>query len=165
MDYTTQKVPVKSKRINAELNGTLMRFSPFRLFQDFQSREAINCLKLIGKYLSGKEDVALYGKGEFSDKLLEHNPNLSNHILGVFYPTLILPAGVKTIFLCDKSELACQRLKKNIPAGIEIITPAVIQDLDWKAIPGFAWVQDIKSIYPIDIPEIKFLPDQDLIVI
>lgn len=146
-------------------NTTQMHFSHYRLFSELESKKVKKCYKAIGKYLTKKSNVVLYGINEFSKQLLEHTPKLKKKILGVYNHPNSIPPEAKTAFICEKSFIDLGRAKKEIPNHIEIITPEVIKDINWKLIPINAWVPREKSIYPIDIPEIEFLPNQDLIVI
>lgn len=165
MDFIKEKIPITSKKKSIEISALHMRFSPYRLFQDLKSDDAKRCLKLIGEYLCTEPRVALYGETEFSENLLKNSPKLSKHILGSFEKAEDIPNDVKSVFLCATKSWVLSRMEKNLPETINVITPEIIKSIGWQSIPAQAWVPEIKSIYPIDIPDIEFLPNQDLIVV
>ena len=57
------------------------------------------------------------------------------------------------------------RMQNRLPSYVEVVSPEIIKEIDWEAIPEQAWIPEYNSIYPFHIPEIEFLPDQDLILI
>lgn len=165
MDYILKTIPVKLKKRNIRTEAKQMRFSPLRCFQDLSGDNAKINLKQIGDYLLTKQDIALFKRGEFQEKLLESTPRLSEHILGTFDTINDISSNTKNLFLCETEFVNLLTLNKNISSEINIITSEILKDIGWESIPKNAWVPEVSSIYPIDIPNIEFLPNLDLLVI
>ncbi|OGQ35661.1 MAG: hypothetical protein A3F16_00500 [Deltaproteobacteria bacterium RIFCSPHIGHO2_12_FULL_43_9] len=167
MDFIKKTITAKVKNKKIRANASQMRFSPYRCFRDIQNIESNRCIKVIGDYLCKKENLVLYsdGNGEFLKKLLEITPSLSKNIIVNRETINNIPADTKSVFLCEYHALNLISLKKKVQKGIDVITPENLVDINWKAIPYNAWVPEVKSIYPIDVPDIEFQPNLDFILI
>lgn len=180
MEPIVANITVKGeKEFNAK--AAKMRFSPHRCFTYNSDPEELNCIKLIGDYLKDNyPNLAIYGNGKFSEYLLENNPGLKSHVKfqieddsharpqdnGIPVITADeLPPEIKTVFMSETLTFRRMQMSKKLKPGIEVITPEILKDIDWKAIPKKAWIPDYDTIYPLDVPEIEFIPDQDLILI
>lgn len=142
-----------------------MRFSPYRCFLDLNSDESKKCLQLIGEFLLTKQNLVLMKSGSFQEKLLEYTPNLSKHIMASLEEIQCIPPDTKSIFLCDTKASSFLTIRKKVPHDIELIRPEILKDINFEAIPAYAWVPEVNSIYPIDIPDIEFSHNLDLLII
>ena len=163
-------------------NAIKQRFSPFRCITYNGGLEEKKIINLLGEYLISKySDMAIYGKGKFFDYFLEHFPPAKSHFKYVIeddssiigskisdIPIITvnqLPREIKTVFLCETLTVPRMRMQNKLPSYVEVVSPEIIKEIDWEAIPEQAWIPEYNSIYPFHIPEIEFLPDQDLILI
>jgi len=158
-----------------------MRFCPNLCFTYQNSDQEQACYKVLGEFLlSKKEGLALYGQTPFLDEILKAVPELTSAITCVIsdaprqieglkvVPLHEIPSIVKTVFLCDKLSLDLSRMTKKINTlnkNIDIVTPHILPQLNDSVIPQQGWIFDSESIYPIDIPEVEFEKNQDLILI
>ncbi len=180
MESTSANITVKGNK-NFSAKATKMRFSPNRCFTYDGNSDEFKCIKLLGNYLIDKStSLALYGNGKFSEYLLKNNPALKSHVKFLIddgrssgpqkngIPIIAadeLPPEIKTVFLCETLTFPRMQMLKMLKPGIEVITPEILLDIDWKAIPEKAWIPDYDTIYPLDVPKIEFKHHQDLILI
>ncbi|OGQ35660.1 MAG: hypothetical protein A3F16_00495 [Deltaproteobacteria bacterium RIFCSPHIGHO2_12_FULL_43_9] len=101
----------------------------------------------------------------FLTHLLKHTPQLSTHSVAVIDDIKKLPSNTKTLFIGETLAVRLMSLKRKIPYGIEIVTPEILMDINWEVIPTNSWIPDVNSIYPIDLPDIEFRHNLDLLVI
>ena len=182
MEPITANITIKGNAGVENIKATKVRFSANCCFAYDNGIEDKRCLRLIGDYLISKgPGLAFYGSNKLCTYIFEHVPELRHHvnfiieddsskhgtdIYGVqVIPLSKLPHDIKTIFLCETLTLQLMRMRKNLGKDIVPIAPDILKDIDWRAIPLCAWIPDYDSIYPIDIPEFEFLPNQDLILI
>ncbi len=183
MEHVTAKVKYRGrngKTINTK--ATQMRFSVNCCFAYDNGPEDKKCLEILGNYLSSKGDhMVFYRGGKFFNYLLNHAPHLKSLVRFVIEddPSLFgskscgipiispdeLPKQIKTVFLCETLTYPRVQMQKKLRPDVEVVTPEILKDLNWHAIPERAWIPADETIYPMDVPEIKFLPNQDLILI
>lgn len=158
--------------------GVLQRFSVNTCFLYNNSKEEINCLKLVAEHLlSIGNKPALYGNGRLLDYFLQHT-DLKNKIKCILtdknnsdFKTIALkdiPGDIDAVLICDPITFRRWQMEKNvrkINPAIKIISPEILQELNWQMIPERGWVDAYDTIYPIEIPEIKFDTNNDLILI
>jgi len=144
----------------------------------------LNCLKVLGKHLLSKApNLAFYGAGTMCRYLFEQIPELASavsciiddnpclqgtEVAGVLVGAPAnLPESVQTVFLCTTQHLPATDMKRNLRkarSDLEVCSLEILEELDPTVIPERAW-RTIGTIYPIEIPEIEFLPDQDMILL
>ena len=57
-------------------------------------------------------------------------------------------------------------MRQRIPPGMSVIEPDVIAEIALEVVPARAWVPASRdTIYPIEVPEIEFEKDLDLLLI
>jgi len=148
---------------------------------DVEDRRILNTL---GNFLMTKPELCLYGAGKLCRYMLSQFPQLKHVIRCIIedesslqgkavegVPVISLsdlPNSVRTAFLCSTRYLSLTdmegKLKKKRD-DLEILTFRIIEQLDDAVIPQKAYRQTAPSRYPIDIPEIEFLPGQDFILL
>ncbi len=185
MDPITANITIKSSAEVKNIKATKVRFSANCCFVYDHGIEDIRCLKLMGEYLISKgPGLAFYGCSKLCVYIFEHVPELKHHVSAIIeddsskhgsdvngvqvMPLSKLPNDTKTVFLCETLTLHLMRMRRNLDMegkDIVLLSPDILTDIDWRAIPLWAWIPDYDSIYPIDIPEFEFLPNQDLILI
>lgn len=165
MDLIKKIISFKENKKTIRADATEMRLSTYKCFKDLENPFAIKCLTLIGDHLNKKENLAIYGEGYFLKKLLEVSPRLSKKLIVNSKTVKNLPHSIKTVFLCEIYALSLMRMRKDVPSGVGILTPEILKEINWKVIPELAWVPEVKSIYPIDVPDIEFHPNLDFILI
>ncbi len=125
--------------------------------------------------------MALFGCGSFCDYLLFQIPELKTRVKVVLDDDVRkagrsidgipvvgpreLPDGIAAAFLCSTNWRALRRMRKTLRAGVEAVSLDTLLELDWSAAPNRAWLPARDSIYPINVPDIEFLPDQELILL
>jgi radical SAM superfamily enzyme YgiQ (UPF0313 family)/SAM-dependent methyltransferase len=76
-----------------------------------------------------------------------------------------IPADVDTVLLCETRWDALVKMARNLRPDLRLVTFDAMVEIDSSVIPSRAWVPWVQSIYPIDIPDIAFLPDRDMILL
>ena len=181
MGAITANISIKHDGQIFDAKATKMRFSAHRCFAYDNGPDDIKCLQRIKEHLATLEGgVAFYGSGKFSKYFLKHVPEIKDQIKCIVVDDLRsevklweglvttieeLPEEVKTVFLCETLTLPRIRMKNNLPKQVTVISPDILAELDWRSLPDRAWKAEIDSIYPIDVPEIKFRQEQDLLLI
>jgi NAD(P)-dependent dehydrogenase (short-subunit alcohol dehydrogenase family)/radical SAM superfamily enzyme YgiQ (UPF0313 family)/Tfp pilus assembly protein PilF len=142
------------------------------------------CLDVLGKILIDKgPNLAFYGTGRLCRYMFEQVPALKfsvkfiieddsslqgTQIEGIPVGSLgDLPESVQTVFLCSTRYLEIvdmERRLMRLQRNIESCSLSVIEEVNPSVIPARAW-KEVGTIYPIEIPEIEFLPGQDLILL
>jgi len=165
--------------ISSDANSVM--FSRKQLFNYDSGSEDRQIISRFVSYLSSLEyDIALCGNNglaeyllklspEFSDLLkvmITHDPEADNkqqHLPLVASENI--PASIGGVFLCETNRRTIDKIKKQLPERLHMVTLDILLDYDRQAIPERAWVKNVDHIYPIEIPEINFLAGQDLILL
>jgi radical SAM superfamily enzyme YgiQ (UPF0313 family) len=184
MNAVTANLKLQTPKGLLDFKGQKVRFSSHCCFAFDGGEIDKNCFKAIGRYLlNGDLQLAMYGGGRFFKELIRHTPELISKIkymiedhstqeasvdtgIPVISPEE-LPASIQTVFLCETLTFPRMQMQKKLASGVNVLTPDILIEIDSteKVIPKRAWVPFIDNIYPIEVPEIKFLPDQDLLLI
>ena len=182
MDSITVDLTVRSHGNSVQTKAAKLRFSMCRCFVFDDGPGDLRCLMAIADHLvAKKQPVAFYGAGPLCSYFLKHVPELKSCVPLVLSddPAVIgkeidgipviapgeLPQNIRTVFLCETKTVPCLGMRKKLPGGLEILTVDILKEIDWKAIPARAWIPDYDTIYPLDLPDIEFLPNQDMILI
>lgn len=182
MEPVTANIAIKAKGRSIHAKATKMRFSAHQCFAFDSGAHDKKCLRLLAHYLLSKNvKMAFYGSGRFFHYLLDHAPELKKIAAFVLEDTgspefrkvrgipvispAELPSSIKTVFLCETLTVPRLSMKKKLASGKEILSPDILAELDWQVLPARAWIPEFESIYPMDLPEIEFLPHQDMILI
>ncbi|MBI3862749.1 MAG: B12-binding domain-containing radical SAM protein [Planctomycetia bacterium] len=185
MELAQVSLTVQHKDRAAQVDGCRIIFSPHQCFARDSGEDDVRCLNLLAKHLTRESGLAVCidGRGEFLEYFLNQVPSLRNAIscviaekesdagwadfagLAVVTPDRI-PAGVTTVFLCETLTFPRMRMRKWLPDGLKFIEPDVLQQLGLDQLPARAWSPWARdTIYPIDIPEIEFIPGLDMLLI
>jgi radical SAM superfamily enzyme YgiQ (UPF0313 family) len=169
----------------AQVDACRIVFSAHQCFSRDAGADDRRCLEILAKHLAGKPGLAaaVDGDGAFLRYVLEQVPSLKGAFRWVIVeneaatgtfdfgglPVVAsgqIPAEVKTVFLCETLTFPRMRMKQWLPEGLSKIEPDVLSKLAPSQLPARAWTPWARdTIYPIDIPEIKFEPGMDLILI
>ena len=157
-------------------------FSKTLCLQYNGNSEDIRCLTEISDYLiKNNSTIAFFGAGKFCKYFFSSSPEIKRVVsviidcdpklqgqnidkIPIISPES-LPPQIKTVFLCSTHWREIENMKKSLSPSIKTITLDILKDINWKIIPSRAWVPKIDSIYPIEIPDIEFLPGQDVILL
>ncbi|MBT7591148.1 MAG: radical SAM protein [Candidatus Scalindua sp.] len=182
MEPITANISIKTNTGENKIKATKVRFSANCCLAYDNGAEDRRCLQLVGDYLMSKDSgLAFYGYNKLCTYFFEHVPELRNHVNfiieddtskhgidtnGIKVISLNeLPQDINTVFLCETLTIKLMQMRKNISKDLLSVTLDILKDFDWQVIPLRAWIPDYDTIYPIDIPDFRFLPDQDLILI
>ena len=163
------------------LPATKVVFSPYRCFPLDGSENETACLRALGQHLLLKEvPISFYGAGKFLRSLLKAVPELKNRIQYILddhpddrqeiegvkaIPPDALTKDASLVFLCETRTQKRWEMTRNLRQGLEVISPEILAELDWRLIPKQAWMPAIETIYPLNVPELEFLPGQDMILL
>ncbi len=159
-----------------------LKFSRSRCFAGEISPEQQRCLDVLAEFIGSCEGpLAFYGAGELCRIILDYapktralvqcilddNPKLHAKLVnGIpIMPSGALPDSVRTVFLCATRWRDLARMCERLPDHVQVFTLDALTKLNWQAVPNHAWVKDIPSIYPINIPETTFKPNLDMILL
>jgi len=165
-----------------DCRGIKLLFSPNRCFAFDGGEEDQRALAAIARFIKSKKGFALAGCGELTKALLEPQLGLTAYISCVISddPKLIgrelagkpvvsvseIPQDVRAVFHGQTLTVKRNYLARKIPPALEQFGAEVLTETDLEVIPSRAWFSDPDCIYPLNtIPEIEFLPNQDLILI
>jgi len=181
MSETSVVVTLKKASRLAKVKGMRVVFSPYRCFAFDDSKEDIACLRAIGTHLKSLPGLAIFGSGPLCDYLMKHVPDIKPYILRIIpsrehaHQTQIhdinvaaaddLPSDVKSVFLCETATFPRMEMRRVLPPTVDVVEPTILGDIAADIVPGRGWAPIAKNIYPIDIPEIRFKKDLDLILI
>jgi len=142
-------------------------------------------LEAMERILKAKENVAFYGAGKLCHYLLKLLPDLKKAIKCVADDEPLkqgktiheglqvvalnnIPPDINTVFICSTRYLSIANMKntvKKFKEDMEVLTLETIEKEYPSVIPPKAWRERIKSIYPIDIPDIEVLPGLDFLLL
>jgi radical SAM superfamily enzyme YgiQ (UPF0313 family) len=182
MKMNTANITLKNSKGVYNFKSEKVRFSANCCFAFDRSEDDQHCFEALGRHLINNEKgLAFYECGDFFKELIRIVPDLKSHIHAIILddPDAIgteieslpvispnnLPDSIKTVFLCNTQTFPCLQMRKKLPKDLKVLTPDLILEIAEEIIPKRAWVPFIESIYPIDIPDIEFQTEQDLILI
>lgn len=183
MSQIEAKISVsRSKYLDGvELKGVKLLFSANRCFAFDGGLEDRALFAVLAQLLRSKKSVAIGGCGRLTEHLLIFDPKLAQHIscivsddpkrVGQRFAGLPvvsvekIPVDVKVVFHGETLTVPRLSLSKKIPRSVEQLDASILTELAVEKIPKRAWFSDPDCIYPIDIPEIKFDPGLDFILI
>jgi radical SAM superfamily enzyme YgiQ (UPF0313 family) len=113
--------------------------------------------------------------------LLEHAPELRGKVeaiiadnresaplsfgdIPVQAPDAVAP-NIRTVFLCETRSFERQKMRRRLPPALEVFDPDLLVELARDVIPARAWAPATQHIYPIDVPEIRFEPRLDILLL
>ena len=174
-------VSVTNGNRKGKIPGHRVTFSPYACFTFEDKPDEIRCLEALGQYLLEKSDIAIYGGGALLDALVRHVPALESHFVAIVTDSFSeapdgdvsenvvvagdLPSSVKSVFLCETAAAVRMQMATRLGGQVDIVEPDILAEIAPEVIPRHAWVAISKNIYPIDLPEISFERDLDLLLL
>ncbi|HUC65111.1 MAG TPA: hypothetical protein VMA53_06775, partial [Stellaceae bacterium] len=117
-------------RLRRRVDATRVHFSAHQCFSWSGGSDEAACARRLGEHLLNRPGLALYGVGPFFELLLQQVPALRQSVQAVItdggegdaggLPVVAasaLPAGVRTVFLCETRAFPRQQMRKRLPAG------------------------------------------------
>ncbi len=155
--------------LNIASNIQPVMFSRKQLFSYDSGEEDRQIISRFVSYLSRLDcDIAICGNNELSKYLMKLSPEFSSlfkEMITIESDMGNIPENIGGVFICETNWRAIDKIKKLLPESLHIVTLDTLLDYDWQAIPNRAWVNTVEHIYPIEIPEIEFHSDQDMILL
>ena len=164
-------------RSRRRIDATRVHFSAHQCFPGRGDEDEAACARRLGEHLLTRPGLALYGTGPLFDLLLQQVPALRQSVQAVVtddgngegrgLPVVAasaLPASIRTVFLCETRAFPRQQMRKRLPQGVEVLDADLLVTIARELIPERAWTPIAKHIYPIDIPEIRFEPGLDILL-
>jgi len=164
MSETAVILNLKKGRAAARVQGTRVTFSPHQCIRFDNGPEDIECLRALGAHLQTLPGLALCGAGPLLDHLLRHDPELQARAMVAAAPDA-LPPGAQNVFLCDTRMVERMQMRRRLPPSVKVVEPTVLAEIAPEVIPSRGWTPLPRNIYPIELPEIRFKPGLDLILI
>ena len=172
-------------KLGLRLNGftgwteaTRVAFSAHQCFRFDGCDTEKACLEAIAAHLERRESLALWGSDPMLEALLETRPTLAKHIIGVItddsafdtrsIPRISpssIPQGIETVFLCDTLSVPRMRQRKLLESRFDVIDADIVLSINPTLVPRRSWVTIPRTIYPIELPEIKLDPGNDMVLI
>ncbi|MDP7424787.1 MAG: radical SAM protein [Rhodospirillales bacterium] len=180
MEVFQSKIHLSHKNISSEFKAAKIRFSAYLCLAYDNGEDDLVVLEAVGNHLKAFDGgLALYGTGHFLEYLLQHVPNLVQHVdcfvseddnipeqlagVKTAAPSE-LPSDISTVFICETRTFYRWRMECRLPEGVTVKSLNDLPDIAWNKVPSRSWIPDIFSIYPIDVPEISFEKGKDLIL-
>jgi radical SAM superfamily enzyme YgiQ (UPF0313 family) len=164
MSETTVVLSLTKGRAAARVEGTRVTFSPHQCFRFDGGPEDTECLRALGAHLQTLPGLVLCGAGPLLDHLLRQVPELQVRAALAATPDG-LPSGAQNVFLCDTRMVERLQMRRRLPPSVKVVEPDVLAEIAPDSIPARGWTPLPRNIYPIELPEIRFRPGLDLILI
>ncbi len=159
-----------------------MNFSMAQCFCFDGSENDRRCAAALVKYFCEKtRKLALFGTPRFyryflkiapelkciTAAVIDNDPRLQGtEVEGI---SIVSPADAArhadSVFLCNTNWRVLRQMRQELPSLTNVWTIDLLPKIDWKVIPLYGWVPKIQSIYPIEIPDIKFSKNKDVILL
>jgi len=176
---------LQNRRRPVQLPATRIQFSAHQCLAFDDGPADLRCLQALADHLLGTPNlaVALDGDGRLLHYLLKHAPRLREHIQCVVVERIPvdgrmdwdgipialadeMPEQIQTIFLCETRTFARQRMRGWLQGPARIIDLDILPELALPDLPARAWVPRARdTIYPMQVPDIEFQSDLDILVI
>lgn len=151
-----------------ELDSQLVHFSSYLCFNYDNSEVEVNLLKLISKKLSKLEKLCIVGDKEFYNYIANHSDPSFNKIKFYTINNFLAKKHIKEfkhIFIAELTYFEKQRIKGLLSAKHTLLTVDDLIVQDKELLPKHAWVSIERNVYPLDLPELEFSKQKDLILI
>ncbi len=179
MNSSDVQIHLKQGRSENCINGVRVHFSAHQLFRFDGDDKERACLRLLCDDLLKRPGLAFYGSGPLLGALFKEEPKLQSHGVAIIVqkpqqselyglpviPANMLPENIQTVFLSDTKKLPRDRARKYLPDTIQVIDADLLTELAPQAVPGRGWTPVGHHIYPMDIPEIAFEKNLDILLI
>ncbi len=165
----------------AQIESQRVTFTPSRCFAFDGSADETALLNRLAEHLRARPGLAFYGTGRLLDALLAACPDLARHAQALILdagatdagsvhgiPVVAvdtLPAGLRTVFITAVNALPRMQMRQRLPEGVAVLDAMVLTDLAADLLPIHAWCPVSRNIYPVTLPEIRFEPTLDLLLL
>lgn len=139
-------------------------FSPARFFRFHDDAEEITILSLLADHLLALPNLAFFGDQPLLNALLAVRPELAKGTRTITAPAE-LPEGISTVFITAVDAVSRLRLRQALPAGLTVLDVGILAEIATADLPARAWTPISRNIYPIFLPEIRFEPNLDLLLL
>jgi radical SAM superfamily enzyme YgiQ (UPF0313 family) len=174
---------VECKSQVERLKGTRVTFSPQQCFSLDGSPEDLLSLQILQSYLKKFSTVTFVGRQQLVDYFLLYMPEIKDRVtvayinaddkqMGYEISSVTLPPipnHTKAIFLCETLALHRMQLHDQLEARTphisDVVDLSILADTALDKVPQRSWLQVPRNIYPVDLPEIRFDSQLDLIVL
>ena len=172
-------VHLKRGRSETRINGVRVHFSANQCFRYKGDISEKACSRALCDDLLGRPGLAVSGNGPLLEALLEEEPSLVDHVRAVIldqpkqpdihgipsFSADKIPDNIETIFLSETRRYARDVEQKKFADNFNVIDADLLTEIAPQAIPQHAWTPVGHHIYPIDIPEISFEKDLDILLL
>lgn len=148
---------------SVRLEGRRVQFSPHSCLAPMDEA-ARRCVSILAQWLARRDRLAIVGARWFKDALFGFEPSLRAREID---PNE-LPQGAAEIFLAETRAIERWRLERRYKDRRKetLLGPEILVRIAPGAAPARAWTPcSRETIYPIDIPEIEFESDLDLLLL
>jgi radical SAM superfamily enzyme YgiQ (UPF0313 family) len=168
----------------AQVDATRLRFSAHRLFARDHGPEDCRVMSLLAADIGKRPRLALYAdrSGEFLRYMIELAPELGRQAIAIVadepdrlespvsgVPVVrpnSLPAEVATVLLCETLTFPRMQMRRRLPGTVDVVDADRLVAVGIDQMPARAWTPWARdTIYPMDVPEIEFEPNRDLLLI
>lgn len=176
MSRNKMLLTIKRGKASRVIEGTRVVFAAKKCFAYDNGPDDINCLQALGNFLKKQPSLGILGDTRLLGYLLQHVDGLQSTIQCVIsdnpstdalgFPLYQqIPASIETIFLTETHTVPRQQIGNRLPAHIKAIDLDILCGIALDMIPQRAWAPISKTIYPIQLPEIKFEKDLDMLLL
>jgi len=163
----------------AKVGGVRVLFSVHRCFSPLDD-SCDAALLALGKHLTTLPGLAFYGDTPLLEALLGACPSLVSDDRAVIVdgaageasvaglrqiPLDNIPAGIETVFLTDTRAFPRMEARRKMDRRLNVFDPEILADIAPEAVPARAWTPAGHHIYPIDVPDIRFEKNLDLLLL
>ena len=181
MEKASSELTVRYGSVVGRLPAEKLRFSAYKCIAFDRGESDRQALAKMAELLIASGDgLALYGNGQLPAYFLEQVPSLKSHVKLILVdevdtaPAEIygipvravteIPDNISTVFLCETGTLARWAMRENLPQRLSVMSLDDLQELAPEAIPDRAWIPELGSIYPIDLPRMEIRPGLDMLL-
>lgn len=181
MEQASSELTVRYGPVVGRLPAEKLRFSAYKCIAFDHGETDRLVLGKMAELLSARGDsLAFYGDGKLLAYFFEQTPSVKAHIKLILVddasvaPAEIegipvravaeMPDHINTVFLCETGTLARWVMRENLPQGVSVMSLDDLQAFAPEAIPDRAWIPELGSIYPIDLPRMEIRPGLDMLL-
>ena len=129
----------------------------------------------------GEGSLVLYGAGDLCRLILDHEPRIraatrcvvdddparrGASMSGVpVSPVEALPGDTRAVLLCSRRWSSLRQMRSRLPEGVRAVDLDEIAEAAPQAVPRRAWVKKLESIYPMEVPKLRFEAGMDMILL
>lgn len=160
------KFNIRSNNREYELDAQLVHFSTYSCFDFDHSESEIKLLGIISNKLLKNKEICAIGDKNFYNYISQYELSFT-HINFVTLDNFKKKSNAyQYVFICELTAFEKFRLASLIPNKVKSITvDDLLLDGDKSLLPAKSWVSIEKNIYPIDLPELTFTKNKDILLV